>query len=167
MRTTLRTATLLGLFTLAALPSLASAQRGRGGIRGRGAAAMAAVEDASILGTMLTHKEELKLSAEQITKLRQLDSATTAANAPTTAKLRALRSDSGAAGVRPLDMTQEQRAMARQKLQEAAPLLREIQERNAKAADEAKGLLSPEQRETLQRLVDEQAAGRGGRRRRP
>jgi hypothetical protein len=58
-------------------------------------------------------------------------------------------------------MTQEQRAMAMQLLQEAAPLLREMAERNAKGADEARGLLTQEQKDALQKILDEQAAGRG------
>lgn len=160
---------LIALAVLAALPSSAAAQRGLGGLRGRAAGVMAAAQDASILGTILVHKEDLKLSADQITKIRRIDSTTTAANAPTTEKLRALRGDSASGGaVRPAQMTQEQRALAAQKLRDAAPLLKEMAERNAKAADEAKALLTQEQKDALQKIVDDQAAGRGrGRGRRP
>jgi hypothetical protein len=159
---------LLALVALTALPSLAQAQRGLGGLRGRAAGVMAAAQDASVLGTILTHKDELKLSADQVTKIRRIDSTTTAANAPTMEKVRALRADSANGGAqRPAQMTQEQRALAAQKLRDAAPLLKEVAERNAKAADEARGLLSQEQKDALQKLVDEQAGGRGRGRRRP
>ncbi len=162
-----RSSLFAALLLLAALPAASQAQRGRGGLRGRAAEAMAAAQDASVLGVILTHKEELKLTADQVTKIRRIDSTTTAANAPTTEKLRALRADSAAGGGRPAQMTQEQRALAAQKLRDAAPLLKEIAERNAKAADEAKALLNQEQKDALQKLVDEQAAGRGRGRRRP
>jgi hypothetical protein len=159
-----RESLLIALLVLAAVPATAQSQRGLGGIgglRGRGAGLMAAAQDASLLGVILTHKDDLKLSADQIAKIRRIDSTTTAANAPTMAKMRALRGDSTAGATRPAQMTQEQRAMAMQLLQEAAPLLREMAERNAKGADEARGLLTQEQKDALQKILDEQAAGRG------
>ena len=61
--------------------SAAQAQRGLGGLRGRGAGLMAAAQDASLLGVILTHKDDLKLSAEQVATMRRIDSTTTAANA--------------------------------------------------------------------------------------
>ena len=153
---------LMALALCSAIPAVSTAQRGLGGLRGRGAGLMAAAQDASLLGVILTHKDDLKLSAEQVATMRRIDSTTTAANAPTMAKMRALRGDSTtSARPSPGLMTQEQRAMAVQKLQEAAPLLREIGERNAKAADDARALLSQEQKDALQKILDEMAIGRG------
>ena len=81
------------------------------------------------------HLSVKHLSADQVTKLRAIDQAATAKNAPTMEKMRALRGDSTQALVRPLDMTAEQRALAREKLQQAVPLLEELRKVNAKAAD--------------------------------
>jgi len=158
---------LIALVALAVLPATSQAQRGLGGLgglgglRGRGAGPMAAAQDAGLLGVILTHKDDLKLSVDQAAKIRRIDSTTTAANAPTMAKLRALRGDSTTGANRPAQMTQEQRAMALQKLQEAAPLVKEMAERNAKGADEARALLSQEQKDALQKILDDQIAGRG------
>ena len=163
-RLTARDPLRIALVVLSVLPAAAQAQRGLGGLRGRAAGVMAAAQDASILGTILTHKDELKLSADQVAKIRRIDSTAAAANAPAMEKMRAMRRDSTGGKVRPAEMTQEQRALAAQTLRDAAPLLKEVAERNAKAADEARGLLTAEQKDALQTIVDAQAGGRGRRR---
>ena len=72
---------LMALALCSAIPAVSTAQRGLGGLRGRGAGLMAAAQDASLLGVILTHKDDLKLSAEQVATMRRIDSTTTAANA--------------------------------------------------------------------------------------
>ena len=115
-RLTARDPLRIALVVLSVLPAAAQAQRGLGGLRGRAAGVMAAAQDASILGTILTHKDELKLSADQVAKIRRIDSTAAAANAPAMEKMRAMRRDSTGGKVRPAEMTQEQRALAAQTL---------------------------------------------------
>ena len=152
------------------LPVAAQAQRGifRGGAgrAGRGGVAEA-LADRNKLGEILAHKDTLKLTADQVKKLRALDSVTTAKNATTMEKLRALRGDSAAAITRPRDMTAEQRAIAREKLEAARPLLEAVRKVNEKAAADADAMLMPAQRDLIKALMEQPATGLRGRGRRP
>jgi len=152
-------------------PIAAEAQRGilRGGAgrAGRAGALADAVADRNKVGEILAHKDTLKLSADQVKKLRVIDSATTARNAATMEKLRELRGDSAAPLMRPREMTGEQRALAREKLEQARPLLEEVRKVNDKAAADADSLLTAAQRELFKALMEQPATGLRGRGRRP
>lgn len=163
---------LLHLVLLLSLPLVAEAQRGalRGGA-GRARASRGgmaeALADRNKLGEILAQKDTLKLSTDQLKKLRALDSVTTAKNATSMEKLGEMRGDSSQAMTRPRDMTAEQRAVARQKLEQARPFLEEVRKVNEKAAADADAMLTPAQRDLIKALMEQSATGLRGRGRRP
>ena len=127
---------------LLAIPTMAFAQGGgeRGGQRGgRGMAAM------SPLAVVLEHKEDLKLAAEQVTKVEALDKALTEKNAPHMAKMAEMRQ-----GGQP-------NREAMMEIQQA------IRANNTAAQESLKDVLNAEQLEMATRLIAEAAPQRGRR----
>ncbi len=96
---------------------------------------------------LLARSGELRLSSEQVTRLKAIQSDLHAANDPLVTQLVAIRHEVRARGaVHPRDMTPEQRSAFRAAVQRARPLMQSIGRNNVQAMERVGEALTPEQK---------------------
>ncbi|MBX6366128.1 MAG: Spy/CpxP family protein refolding chaperone [Gemmatimonadetes bacterium] len=130
---------------LLALPAAVSAQR-PGGPGGRGMMMMRGDPVAMIL----EHKADLGLTDEQVTKLQDVQKRLEEQNKPLREQM---QKEMNGASFR--DLTDEQREKLR-------PVFEGLRENSRKAMDEAREILTPEQRDKMRDLMPMRRGPRGG-----
>ncbi len=119
---------------------------------------------------LLARAAELRLTTEQVTRLKTIQRQLHLANDSLVAQLVAIRHGVwGGGAVHPRDMTPEQRTAFRAAAQRARPLMRSIARNNVQAMQEVGSALTPEQKAQVRAWLGEQPGvgtqlrrGRGG-----
>ena len=154
--------TMIALVAAALLAAPATAQGGQGGERPRRAEGVRAGPGAPArnpVAMLLDRREELELTAEQVARLEAVRERVERENAPRIERLRA------ALGDRPRrELSDEERARLRGRMQELQPVRDEIRATNRAAMEEAREVLTDEQESKLREIVrrprGERPAGR-------
>jgi len=108
---------------------------------------------------LLGLEEELGLTPEQVTRLKEIDVRMDGVNQPLVDRLMEIRSRIHELGPR-REMTPEERALFDSYVAEARPLMREISENNEAAMKEVGEILTREQKDTIARLLKERYQNR-------
>lgn len=110
--------------------------------------------DSGPVETLLEMRESLALSAAQVAGLERIDAAMEAQNQPLVRQLSAIRRQIRALGPR-AEMSTEQRARFEAHLEEARPLMRQIERNNRSAMKQVGRLLTKEQKDLVEEVLRE------------
>lgn len=152
----MRTQILLALMTTLALPMTVEAQRqppheGREAVSRRGPVEL-----------LLRNRDQLALSASQISRLEEIGQRMDLQNQPLIARLVEIRR--GATGEpRPQHGTPEHQEANRRRMEEAKPLMDQIRKNNHAAMEEVGEVLTSEQKAQVKQIIDERRRRGDGR----
>lgn len=104
--------------------------------------------------TLLEMRESLALTATQVASLERIDAAMDTQNRPLVRQLSAIRRQIRALGPRS-EMSTEQRARFEAHLEEARPLMRQIEQNNRSAMKQVGRLLTKEQKDQVEEVLRE------------
>ena len=120
------------------------------------------------IGLLLEQREELALTADQVTRLESIQAELSRTNAPLLAQLGDVAGPrpggrGGAGRTGPLNERPDSAQMEsmRERRAELEPVMRELRENTQVAMQEALAVLTPEQREEVRSLIEPRRAGPG------
>lgn len=124
---------------------------------------------------LLKHRTELRLTDDQVTRLRAIDQRLEEQNRALREQLRANGLDAARErGRRTRELSEQERDQLRERMQAARPVMERIRENNRAARDQVRQVLTPEQQDRLRNLrfqkrqqMHGERAGKRGEQRRP
>ena len=142
---------IVALAAAALLAGPAAAQQGQGRGQGqdvRGEWAGPGSRARNPVSMLLQRREDLGLTAEQVTRLEAIQTRVERENAPRIQQLRAVLGDRD-----PRELTTEERAELRERMRALDPVRDEIRQTNRAAMDEARAILTDEQQTRIRQVM--------------
>ena len=142
---------MMALAAAALLTAPLTAQQGQGRMRGaeaRGPWAVGGPMARNPVATLLERRDALELTADQVARLEAIQARVERENAPRIEELRAAFGDR-----QPRDLSAEERAQLRDRMQALSPTRDAIRETNRAAMVEARAILTPDQQAKVRQAM--------------